>query len=73
MATVAWEIGRTSGVQGISEAVRRLSCGSAINQAWQVTERLPALAPADPAQDAFPERVDWCACGSVVFVHDGSS
>ena len=40
--------------------------------AEQVTERLPAPAPADPAQDAFTERVDWCACGSVVFVHDGS-
>ena len=41
--------------------------------AEQVTERLTTPAPADPAQDAFTEWVYWCACWSLVFVHDGSS
>ena len=40
--------------------------------AQQVTERLPAPAPADPAQDAFIERVYRRARWSVVFVHDSS-
>lgn len=65
-----WARERSPGDRAFGEA---LELRERDQPAEQVTERLSAPAPADPAQDAFAERVDWCACWNVVFVHDGSS